>query len=234
MRLKIKFAPNNSNIDRNTQNIVSWLHKTLGNNNNFHKMVDKSYSISGIVGGVQNEDFTVSFPKGASIFVSSNDMDVIRLINQNQNKALFAGELEVINVTPTMDEAYLNDAVNFFKTDINGIFMYKRNEKGYGKLSFTYTENGWLEELNAQAKKRIKALEPNIDLEGFKIELSGHEGDRIVKSRYKNMLMISSNVSLKITGSVAAKKMILEYGLGHLTGSGYGCVYPTQLTDQYY
>ena len=233
MRLKIKFAPSTQPIQRNTQHIVSWLHKTLGTNNKYHKVINKIYSISGIVGGIKNEDHTISYLKGATIFISTEDMEVVRLINKNLKVALLADELEAFSVTSTMDEAFLNDELNYFMTDLNGIFLYKRTEKGYSRNSVIYTQNEWVEEINIQVKNRLLSLKPNLDLENFYIDISDNERNRLVKSNYKDILLLSSNVTLRIYGSIEAKKLILNYGIGHLTGSGYGCVYPTQLVDEY-
>lgn len=233
MRLKIKFGPNTAPVQRNVQHIISWLNEVLGIDNKYHKEKNKSYSISEMIGGFRNEDGTKLFPKSGFLCVSSDDMDFIKKIHKDAWNVPFSGGMQVMNISQSIDEIFLNDELNYMRTSLNGLVLYKRNEKGMSRDCTVFTDDEWVETLNESTKRKLHSINPDLDLSDFIIQLSDAEDNKPSKVDFKDFYMYSSRVTLRVYGSVEIKKLLLTYGLGNLTACGFGMIYPTEQRSEY-
>lgn len=229
MRLKFKFSKNSQPVPNNISVTNSWLHKCLGNNNDYHDN-HSNYCVSRMSGGLTIENGRYfDFPNGGYIIISSNDTDFIGKIMSNVNNVDFGYGMKFEIIQPIQEELF--DGYNFFKTMDTGILLKTFKE---GKDYFhTINDEDFIEVLTERTVKRLKSINPKLNFDKFKIEITNNVGNYAKRTFVHNRANMSSVCQLIIHSNKKVAEAIYTHGLGQSTGSGFGTIYKLETKNMY-
>lgn len=236
MRIKVNFTKNTEPVDRNLKHIVSWMNKVLGDNNVFHDMKEKPYSISPMLGGkaIKERVGYENFVNGGSILINLNDPTLYGPFMENVINVDFGFGMKYdsISMVDHMSDFLFYDNT-YIQTTKNGILLY--DDDGNNKPITFSNDPNWLDKLKKQTLKKVLALNPNIDTTGFDIRMitETNLNNYTTKITYKDFYYHTSVVGLILNGSRELKELIYKYGLGHCRSQGMGMVFTTNLFRDY-
>jgi CRISPR-associated endoribonuclease Cas6 len=219
MRIKIIFSKPTSEVPlQNQELVVSYLHKCLGRNNEYHNKPSK-YCITSILGGSLLKDslsLDFSSSDGPYIFVTSEDSEFFnKLMLGLFANSDFGFGMKVVDVQTVCSTSF--NGYNIFKA-ITPIVL---KEKG-GKRYLSIKDEGYEELLKAHTMNKLSKAIPGIDLSGFNLEVMKNLPNKVKKSMYKQTLMTATICSVKITCNKKIAEFIFNNGLGQSTGIGFG------------
>lgn len=216
MRIHLKLTANNKVVPFNCQpQLVGALHKWIGKNNTSH---DKRslYSLSWLKGGKVLKN-GLDFKKGASMFISSPDINLIKTIikgiqiDSSINYGLEVKEL-VIQETPT----FSNRAYFYLE---NPIFIKYR--KGNNTIHYTYREDASNEIMTNTLKNKLK--QAGINDVDVAVRFDKEYGKaKVKKIDYRNIENKVSQCPIIIEGNEEAIAFAWNVGIGNSTGIGFG------------
>ena len=224
MRLIFKTCRNNEIVPFNNQFALNGaINKWLGNNNKWHD-ISGNYNISGLIGGKQCGNGLI-YPNGAKIIVSSLDKELIETILRGIYKdpsikwgMNITGELEIEN------DNGIHNGKNFFYS-ISPILIKKH--VGESKYEFiTYLDEEANDLLTKITINKLKTIDPNVDLTGFKVEFAtDYEKTKKIKTvMVKNVKNVVSNCPILIHGKKKTVELCYFTGISNSTNSGFGCI----------
>lgn len=228
MRIKIKFKANESPIEHSVMNshINGFINKVLGENNKWHGTFSP-YSVSGMYGGVLQEDKTIQYPNGGCFVVASSNSEFIG----DFLKGLFTLEDDAKILSMSFDgfENYdIKPMSDYSIITLDSVYLQKK-EKGLKKEVYTFTNcDDFIERLRENSiKKLIREGIPERTAKSIKF--SPHHPEKW-RERFQIYKMMDnhplankvSNIKLYVTGSVKARKMLFDLGIGNSTGFGFG------------
>ena len=230
MRYRFKFSPSTEDVPNNLEAITSYLHKCLGEGNEYHDKPSK-YVVSRMLGGtVCNGGRSIKFPKGGSIFISSGDQDFlgkcVKGIMQNPDFG-FGMKMQGFEFV----EAEFYDGFNVMKTTDSGIFL-KNNTQGRYQYH-TIKDPDFVQRLQDHTMKRLKHIEPGLDWSGFSLEIRKHKNHKTRTVRIHGSNLDTSVFLVVVHGKAEVAQAIHNYGLGQSTGIGVGMVMDVSNSKMY-
>lgn len=223
MRIKINFTKNDKPVPFNSiGDINTYIHKCLGENNKYHDTVS-DYSVSKLIGSGSklNPDFTLDFPNGAKIIVSSIDESFLEelLIGLGENENFISGmkysHIDFINET-------FYDGVNHFHT-ISPILL-KERDRGF----VTVKDADFFEVLTERTKGKLLAISKKrnikINLSDFNIVGSTNGKNKTETQYVGNVKNVGSICVFTITCSRVVAELLTNVGIGQSTGSCFGSI----------
>lgn len=225
MRLLLKFKVEQGvSLPLNNQHILNgYIHKVLGENNNYHDRPSE-YNISGIIGGKMNQDDKrLYFDEGFKMVVSGLDDEFISsfMIKCMKNKEMFKG----INYygADLLNEQLYNE-YNYFQT-LSPIILKKDNRL------ITIKDNDFQEVFEAYLKRvAYKTLKREVDI---KITINkDKQKTKLIK--VKGISNPCSHFSFKMECDIETTKLFYYNGIGLSRGSGFGCISTTKQNSIYY
>ena len=217
MIIKVFFSKPNVKIPVNNQKqLNSFIHRCIGENNEFHDKFS-DYAISSLQGGKLNSDKkTLSFNDNPYIVISSENIDFLQTIMmgiQFKNEKLY--DMSVNNIMPCGEYS-----VNQFFDKVITISPILLKDKENKKI--TIKDDKWINLLIENCKNKLKHL--NIIDNTFNIEIRNHDKAKEKSIYVGEVFNPSSLVSLKIYGKKKTRIALYNLGLGNSTGSGFGSI----------
>lgn len=231
MRLKIKLTANKEPIVINNQHLVnSYIHKCLGENNEYHD-AKSDYCISNLRGGHMNNDKeTLNFDGGAFIIVTSMDNDFIgKLMCGMSMNTDFGKGMTICGYEPMSDDLY--GGFNIFRT-LTPVLI-----KEYGTDKFkTIKDDDYADVLKKHIINKFTKINPKLDFRNFDVTFANknHPSNKTKLIRIKGRANIASQFDVIINSNKEVAEYIYNYGLGQSTGSGFGTVYNPKNHFNYY
>jgi CRISPR-associated endoribonuclease Cas6 len=216
MRIHLKITPNNKIVPFNCQSkLVGTLHKWIGKNNDFH---DKRshYSLSWLKGGRAKKQ-GLDFKDGASWFISSPDVDLIKKIISNIQKdpsINFGMEVNEISIQNTPE---FSSKVNFQVE--NPVFVKYKIEDNteHGK----YHEEKSNEVITQILKNKLK--ESSLDYSDITVKFDkNYSRAKTKKILYGKIDNIVNMCPVILEGDPKAIAFAWDVGIGSSTGIGFG------------
>lgn len=194
MRLKIKLNLEKLEIRKNSLTVLSLINKFLGDNNEYHDLKEKDYSVSMIMGG-KKEDGIIYFNNDAHIFFSTENTKIIITVLNNIIGHYDFEEVKYNirkgeNILHASNVRYHSKGKTHFITEEN-----KKNFEDYVKLKYNIN----IEVLNINAHIDIK-----------------YKNNSAIKS--SNILF-----KLKVN-DIEKDSKIFNLGIGGTTAQGFGFV----------
>lgn len=215
MRIKIILSKSNSCIPFTYQGLMlGTIHKWFGANNKLHDKLSL-YNYSWLKGFRINK-YGLIADKQPYFYFSCFDDRLIDRLNAGicKDKSMFNG-FEVIrieNIDCEIKECY---------EPLSPIFVKEKTENN--SLEHLLFDNPKTETIMTNLmRNKMKFANVNFELESIKFEVSEHSKTKLVKIHGINSRANLCNV--KIVGDENAHKFILDVGVGHSTGSGFGCI----------
>lgn len=231
MRLKINFTKNNEKVPNNQNIVNSYIHtKCLGHNEYHDKQ--SNYCISRMLGGVVNKNGkTIDYEKGGYILITSLDLEFLnKIVLGVLTNPMFGYGMELVDIERIEEEFY--SGVNHFKTTPSGFVLRKKD--GIGKdLYYTIEDPNINKVLEEHIYNKFTKINPNLNFEGFKIEVVNHKSNRIRNLLVKDVVNVSNICQINMYGDRELAKYIYHYGIGQSCGSGFGTVFTTQYKNKY-
>ena len=226
MRLKIKLTPTDKLLPINNQHIVNgFIHKLLGKNNNYHDNYS-DYVVGSLRGGKYIGDNKISFKNGGYIMVSAYDQDfLVGILTGILKHDQFHLDIMVNGFEYLPNEVFY-DGWNHFKTltpillKNNGIFK-------------TLSDNDFIVNLINQTKRKLKKINPKLNIGDLDIRIRKHPNHKIKKILIKNVINKASQCQLSIQCNKEVADLIYHIGIGNSTGSGFGMLYKTESNHLY-
>lgn len=229
MRIVVNFTKNTEPVQFNyLSNLNGYLHKVLGKGNEYHDKLS-IYSTSFLHGGKRDEKTnTLNFSNGASWYVSSPDMKFIKEFIENLYKNIdfsFGMKLESAHKIDPNIKKIRN---YFYLKSKSPILLKERNGETNKTKYYTYNDN-FLHTSDIMKKIIIKKAED------AKFVLNKSDFEIYFDHQYSNKKIKNINIkSINNTCSVCpiiiktedenVIKFITDVGVGHSTGSGFGCI----------
>ena len=229
MKIKVEFSKNTSLVPfEYVTNLNGYLHKILGNDNEFHDKISL-YSTSFLHGGKMSKcKKGLNFLNGATWFVSSPDVDFInKFINSIYENVEFAFGMELIKVGLLKYEFNNEDGYYRFKT--KSPVLLKSLDFQTKKNKYLTHEDG-VNETSQHMKNIIlkKAAESNLPFNSddfeifFDYEYSGK------KIKWIKIRSVGNKTSVCPIIIKTTKPEIVDFiynvGVGNSTGSGFGAL----------
>jgi CRISPR-associated endoribonuclease Cas6 len=170
MRIKIKFNGSDIPLPIQNQHIInSYIHKCLGNNNEYHN-TKSDYCISSLQNGkwIEGTD-NLSVKNGCYIIVSSIDDSFISklLLGILNNNFVLYNDIR-FNTVEYISESFY-DGWNYFNT-LSPILL--RENITHNKYRFiTFEDKEFNNILTQRTINKLKKVNPKLDLSDFKIEI---------------------------------------------------------------
>lgn len=220
MRLNFKLSPNTQPVPFDYQHFLTGkFHKWLGNND-LHDSLSL-YSLSWFSGG-QRSGTSLSFPDGATWFVSSHDPEVlIRICRYAQDDPSVCCGMHVTNITITS----MPEAKGKRKFSVASPVLAKGNKIDGKVKHFTFNE--------VEADDILtKTLRHKLDKAGLGdfADQASVSFDRTYPKAHTKLVHIngSANRASICPVIIEGPQEVLEFawnvGIGHLTGSGFGAL----------
>lgn len=228
MRLKIKLSGTKETLPINNQHLVNgFFHKLLGNGNDYHDG-PSDYSVSNLRGGkfIGNSgkfigNSRISFEYGGYIMVSAYDINILnKLLIGMMKHTIFNGDIKVTGFEYLPEENFYN-GWNHFRT-LTPILL-----KNSGKFK-TINDIDFLYDLTNQTKRKLKSINPKLDLSNFEISIKSHKAHKVKKVLVKNVINKASQCQLSIKCNKNVAKILYNVGIGNSTGSGFGMIFKTE------
>jgi len=227
MRLKINFTKNTEKVPHNQSVINSYIHKCLGNNNEYHD-THSNYCISELMGGhIIDGGRNIEFENGGYIIVTSADSDFLnKLIIGIISNQDFGYGMKFVNIDNISEKFY--DGWNYFKTTNMG-FLLKRKESGY----YTLNDADLISALKEQIIRKFSKINSNLKFENLDIVINDNKSHKVKAAYCKNVKNISNICQINIFTNKLLAESIYNYGLGQSCGSGFGTIHTTQFNEIY-
>lgn len=220
MRIHISTTKNTSLVPFDyQQKLVGTIHKWIGHNS-IHDSISL-YSFSWLKGGEKVSN-ALNFPKGATMFISFYDEDIMRKVIKNilDDSQMFCG-MSVTNITID-DTPSLESQELFFCA--SPIFIKRKMEDGNVK-QFTYDDEqaSTLLKETLTAKMRKAGLEEDETLD-IKFDTS-YNRKRFKFVRYRGIGNKANLCPVIIKAKPETKCFAWNVGIGNCTGIGFGAIY---------
>ena len=220
MRIDLTISSNNEPVPFDyQQKLVGVIHKWIGENNIHDKL--SLYSFSWLRGGKKVGD-ALSFPKGASFFISFYDPDIVRqmIFSIRELPVMFCG-MYVTDIT-IEDDPDLSSRSEFYC----GSPIFIKRRLGTGEIKqYLYDDEhtGELMKETLVSKMRAAGLEedPILDIR-FDASASGKKTKLV---RYHGISNRASICPVIINGKPETKLFAWNVGIGSCTGIGFGSIY---------
>ena len=223
MRIKINFIGNDKPVtQRLNKEVNGFINRLLGENNEYHGKFS-NYSVSPMLGYIiDKEHHCLSYPEGAYIFVSSNDVTFMEKIINGLcflSGDVFVGPLQ-LNKEKMFEIDNFSVAKYYDIVRTNGPVIVKDDRK-----PVTFKDEEFLPILREKSiKKLIHNGIAEKDANSIKIELFHPEHARTEMHEIGRQKNIASRVMFRISGNIHARQTLYELGLGVSTGFGFGSV----------
>lgn len=228
MRIRINFQITNdlSKIDKNQHQVTKFIHNCLGENNKYHNSFS-NYCVSRLI--------IIEKLNLAYVIVSSPDLEIIKKISENAIDTKLSDYLSFTGIFIISEKFYTGE--NHFLT-LSPILLKKFLTKN--KYTFiTLNDEDFLPQLTTHTINKIKRINPNLNLENFKITLSEKPNVNAVVNWYYNkgqgqiIKNIANHLQLTVTCDKNVAELLYEVGLGQSTGNGFGTIYKTESKKMY-
>lgn len=222
MRILIQTTPNKEQVDFNyQQKLVGTLHKWIGTGNEQHGTISL-YSFSWLQGGMKRGE-GLTFPSGASLFISFHDEAIIRDIVRSilSTPEMFCGmEVKDLSLIETPD---LSERTFFFLG--SPVFLHYResDEKHYTQYTFQDEKSSQLM-TDILKHKMEKAGLPADDSLSVRFDLSYNRRHTKLMT-YRGIKNRASMCPVIIEGTNQSKQFAWNVGIGNSTGIGFGSIY---------
>jgi len=231
MRIKINFTKNTEPVRIDNQSQVNgYIHKCLGDNNQYHDNVS-DYCISSLMGGKLNEDRkTLSFDNGGYITVSSLNNEFINtlLMGILTKPDLMCG-MKFAGVDP-IDERFI-DGWNHFATLSPLIIKEYETKEKYRFV--TMNEPNFNDKIKNYLIKKISKINPKLDLSDFDVVIPNNPSHKVKRIMVKNVVNYANQCHISIKCKKEVANLLFNIGLGQSTGSGFGTIYNTRNHKMY-
>ena len=232
MRIKVNFTANTEMVPINNHHILnSYIHKCLGENNEYHDSKSE-YCVSHICGGkkIKGEDF-VNFPNGSFIIITAKDSDFLNkiLIGIIGNSDLGYGMK--FSTIDHVEETFYNGWNHF---GVLSPFIIS-NRKEDGKDWFlTLKDENFVKGVEEHMKRKLKAIDPSLDLEGFELKINDHPSHKVKSIKVKSRHNFANVCRFSVKTNKKVAEALYNYGVGKSTGSGFGTIYKTENAKKVY
>ena len=225
MRLKILLSSTNNELPINHQDLVnSFIHRTLGKDNEYHD-IKSDYSVSSLQGGTWVRGTkNISFKNGGYITISSLDEKFINNILISLYATAFYDDIKVVGIE-FVDEQFYN-GWNHFVTLSPFLIKKYSSKKDYG--FHTLDDENFEEEVKAYLLNKITKINPKLDLSDFDVKIPQHGNHKSTKVIVKNVVNIANSCHINIHTNRKVAELLYNIGIGQSTGSGFGTIYKTE------
>lgn len=225
MRFKLHLSPNETLVPFvNQEHLNGAIHKWLGRKNKYHDDLS-NYSISGLLGGKQAGE-GLKYEKGF-IVASSPDIDFLsKLIRGISIDPIIDWGMKVVKFEQIKEDVVEGKNLVFA---LSPIFLKERISQGEKRI-YTYEDIDANEYMTRTLKHKIQRLNPNINLDNFRVEFSNSTKSLISRSIKRIVVhedetkKSANQCPIMIYGSKEAAEFCLNIGIGKNTGSGFGCI----------
>lgn len=219
MRIHLTTTPNTSPVGFNyQQKLVGTIHKWLGQNT-IHDEISL-YSFSWLNGGKLINN-SLSFPEGASMFISFHDSDIAKTIARSiiRDPDMFCG-MKVTSITIQEGPTNLNREVFACASPI---FIKRKIADGTEK-HFTFNDP----EAATLLKETLLSKMKKAGMEDHTFEIcfdTSYPKKKLKLVRYRNIGNKANICPIIIKGKPEAKLFAWNVGVGNNTGIGFGAIY---------
>lgn len=231
MRVKIFLTGTNELLPIDNQHLLnSFFHKCLGNNNPYHDAVS-DYCLSNLRGGKKVENQRIlNFEKGAFFFLTSTNLELINLFLKGLKENVeFGFGMKVKDILFLNEKNYtFKNGYNIFRTLTPILIKTSREEK-----FLTIEDNDFSEKLTLYMKNKLSKIEPNVNLNNFKIIIKDHPSNKKKLVTVKNVKNFATQCDFIVYGNEKIYDLLYNYGVGKSTGSGFGTIYNVKNKENY-
>lgn len=238
MRIKIYLELKNPFLDFDHQEpLVSFLHKALGSNNDYHD-VSSCYVISDLQGGVKakltSEEgdiiFKLNYEQGAYWYISSWDDDILANVisyatrNPDINDNISISEIDIVQPSYNLEKPFIMAQPIKLITPI----LLKQNHPEHDdRIEHVTYKNpdrcNYL--LNKSVVNKIKTLGLDYPVDGFDFNFDyNYRGSKIKLKSYKNIKNKVNFCPLIYSGPSEILNLVWLTGIGNSTGIGFGMI----------
>lgn len=225
MRIKIKLSGTSNALPINNQHLVnSFVHRCLGKNNEFHDSFS-DYSISSLQGGkwIKGTE-EIDFSNGGYIIASSrNEKFIHKLVMGLFNNPTFLEDIKFQGVDYISEKFY--NGWNHFAT-LSPFIIKEYYENKYNFVK--YGSEGFNEKVKEHIVKKLKRLDPNIDVSGLEVDIPNKKTFKVKKVMVKNIVNHANQCQISIKCDKNIAELLYNVGIGQSTGCGFGTIYKTE------
>lgn len=221
MRIHIKTTPNNTLVDFDYQtNLVGALHKWLGQNQ-VHNQTSL-YSFSWLKGGKAYGKKGLQFKQGASWFISTFDVALLKqLVNGIQAAPEIAFGMVVKEVI-IQEVPDFSQGKHTFRVGSPVLIKRARKKPNQKHEQFYYYHDSQASDLLTESLK-YKLSKAGIHDDTLRVEFDqSYALPRIKKTSYKGTQIKASFCPVTITGKPESLAFAWQVGVGNSTGIGFG------------
>jgi len=253
MRIKINFTKNTEDVPNNNSVILSYLHRCLGHNNEYHDKVN-DYNVSNLYGGglCNNPKYLTFSDGGYFVFSSLNTELINKLLVGLLNNPMIGYGMRFSNIDH-ISESFCN-GWNHFAT-LSPFLIYRSIEKKKrifitlegvyklidGKYQITPDDNYNFEQVVKEYLiNKLKKIDSSFDLSGFDLKIPKmgkngieHKGHKAKKVLVNNVVMWGNQCQISIFCNKKVAELLYNIGIGQSTGSGFGVIYKTENRSTY-
>lgn len=239
MRIVVRLSRNKEVVDFNNQEKLNgYIHKCLGNNNEYHNKAS-DYAISMLMGGKVNKHKSgLDFINGAYFTISSPNSEFInKLIMGIVQNREFAYGMEFLTFQPIEEDIIdFNDNsvhVHHFVTLTPFVIRYQ-SDRYKNKSYLLLNDDNFSERVTQHTKNKLKRLYPDLNVDDFKVEIPNDRNHKTRKFNYKNSHIIGNLCHINVTATSEVARKLYSVGIGGLTGSGYGTLIKSENQNLYF
>ncbi len=220
MRIHLKISPNTSSVSFDyQQKLVGTIHKWIGRNS-IHDSISL-YSFSWLNGGKKIND-ALTFPDGATMFISFYDDNVIRTIIKTifDEPEMFCG-MKVTDITIDEDPDLSRRDLFYCASPI--FIKRKMGDGSIKQFNFKDEQAGLYLKETLMSKMREAGLEEDDTLD-IKFDLS-YARKKLKLVHYHGIGNKASLCPVIIKAKTETKLFAWNVGIGNCTGIGFGAIY---------
>jgi CRISPR-associated endoribonuclease Cas6 len=220
MRLHFTLSPNQEPVPFAYQHfLVGAFHKWLGQNE-LHDRISL-YSLSWLYRGYA-QNGAVEFPQGAHWFVSLYDTSIIpHLIDSILTRPEVCCGMRIVKI----EQQETPDFGNYYAFKVGSPVLAKSKPIDGRVKHFIFSDPEADEVLTATLRHKIDVA--GLESEHKNVQVRFDRGCKIARTKLINFNGVKNRVSVcpvVVEGTSQAVQFAWTVGVGHLTGSGFGCL----------
>lgn len=239
MRIVVRLSRNKEIVDFNNQEKLNkYIHKCLGDNNEYHNKAS-DYAISMLMGGkVNNDKSGLDFINGAYFTISSPNVEFInKLIMGIVQNRDFGYGMEFLTFQPIEEDIIDFDDNNIYDhhfVTLTPFVIRYQSDKYRNKSYLLLNDDNFSERVTEHTKNKLKRLYPNLNVDELKVEIPSNRNHKIRKFNYKKNHIIGNLCHINVTTTSEVARILYSVGIGGLTGSGYGTLIKSENQNLYF
>jgi len=222
MRVKLNYTKNTKLVPNNLQNLNSYINKLLGKNNPYHDK-QSDYCCVGMLGEVITDGGrNLNYPNGGYIIFSTPDEKILNIVLSSLHTNTEYGYGMVFDGLQFIEEKTYGGNNLIIPVGNRGILLKGKDKNGKPYFVTPDNTDNYTEVITNQIINKFSKINPKLDFSEFSIEKI--DKYRVSNHYVKNIRNTSTRLTLVIKTNKKVMEHLMNYGIGHSTGSGFGTI----------